>query len=51
MVLLYPNSVFYIGVHERQVLNSQTLKAPSACEVINLTSLVGRFHAGNALNV
>jgi len=35
----------------RQILNRQTFKALPACELINLTSLVGRFYAGSALHV
>jgi len=34
-----------------QILNRQTFKALPAIELINLTSLVGRFYTGSALNV
>jgi len=34
-----------------QILNRQTFRALPARELINLTSLVGRFYAGSALNV
>jgi len=43
--------VHHLARPERQILNCQTFKAPPACELINLTSLVGRFYAGSALNV
>jgi len=35
----------------REILNRQTCMALSACELINVTSFVGRFYVGNALHV
>jgi len=34
-----------------QIFNRQTFKALPVCELINLTSLVGKFYAESALNV
>jgi len=40
------NTVHRTPYTERwQILNRQTFKAISACELINLTSLVGKFYA------
>jgi len=38
-------------VDRLQLLNHQSFKALPACELINLTSLVGRLYTGSALNV